>query len=157
MSTLIRHKALPFIGNLVANSGDGSKPSDSERFNSHCQTSARVQSRGSAKYKEHNSISGRARDKYIAEYVWTHRKASHRCHIYGRWGSIGFEPNGVQSLSGTRWHYSSPMVEHGRSIYSFHVPFAYSWCFFCGCFWVDLQWKKIFKLVNLEFIVIEEG
>lgn len=49
ISKLIKHNALPFIGNFCASSGDGSRPSDNDKFTSHCQTSARVQSRGSAR------------------------------------------------------------------------------------------------------------
>lgn len=47
ISTLIKHNALPFIGNFCANSGDGSSPSYCDRVISHCHTSARDQSRGS--------------------------------------------------------------------------------------------------------------
>lgn len=35
------------MGNFWASSGDGSKPSDRDKFTNHCQTSARLQSRGS--------------------------------------------------------------------------------------------------------------
>lgn len=47
MSRLIKHKALPFIGNFNANSDVGCNPSDKAKFVNHLQTSARVQSRGS--------------------------------------------------------------------------------------------------------------
>lgn len=51
MSRLIRHNALPFMGNFCARSAFGWRPSDSARFVSQLQTSARVQSRGSAQKK----------------------------------------------------------------------------------------------------------
>lgn len=51
MSKLIKHNALPFIGNFCANSGVGSSPSDNDKFISHCHTCARVQSRGSEEYE----------------------------------------------------------------------------------------------------------
>lgn len=47
ISKLIKHNALPFIGNFCANSGVGSSPSDNDKLISHCHTWARVQSRGS--------------------------------------------------------------------------------------------------------------
>ncbi len=47
MSRVIKHNALPFMGNFCASSGDGCNPSDRAKFVSHCHTSARVQSLGS--------------------------------------------------------------------------------------------------------------
>lgn len=56
ISRLIRHNALPFIGNFCASSGDGSSPSDNDRLMSHCHTSERVQSRGSVKLKQNTKL-----------------------------------------------------------------------------------------------------
>lgn len=47
ISNVIRHNALPFIGNFCANSGVGSNPSDRAILISHAHTCARVHSRGS--------------------------------------------------------------------------------------------------------------
>lgn len=52
ISKLIRQSALPFIGNFCANSEVGCNPSDSAKLVNHLQTSARVQSRGSASDKQ---------------------------------------------------------------------------------------------------------